>query len=391
MSKNNPTKHKRRDDARLTKTKQSASSNNKTRKRLKDPIVERLTPKKAKKQRPRLRFREAFQKTRTRMWERKLNRVKIHTSFRRSYREDYDRPLKAPGLVSHAVSTLKIVFKNWKLFLPLLCIVVGANIVVGGLMDEDTYTTIQDSLEESNEALQYGELGRLAKSSMLLISTVTTGGLKNNLSDVQKLIAILLFIVVWLVVIFVLRHLFAGNHPKLRDALYNAMTPFISTLLVIALIFVHLLPIMFFVILYSTARDTDFLSQPLYAFVFWVFGALLILLSCHLLPVSILSLVAVSVPGIYPLPAIHAATDLIQGRRTQFIIRILFMILFLAVIWVIIMVPLNYIDLVAKDHIEFIEGIPFIPLCLQIMTTFSAIYVTAYIYLFYRRMLDDPN
>ena len=47
-------------------------------------------------------------------------RVRLHKSFRRSYREDYVRDLEVPGIMYHIFATFKIIFKNWKLFLPLL-------------------------------------------------------------------------------------------------------------------------------------------------------------------------------------------------------------------------------------------------------------------------------
>ena len=336
-------------------------------------------------------FKESFVEHREKIWENKRARLKLHKSFRRSYREDYRRDLNAPGLVQHAWSTLKIIFKNWKLFLPLLVMVVAMNIILVGLLSEDTYKTFQDTLDESYKSLQNGELGRVAKSGLLLISTVSTGGLTRGMNEVQQVFAVLLIALTWLVTIYYLRHLLAGNKPRFRDGIYNACTPLISSLLVIALIFVHLVPIFIFIIAYSAAITTGFLETPLYAFVFWLFGGLLLLLSAYLLPVSITSLVAVSVPGIYPMTAINASTDLLQGRRTKFIIRIIFAIIFLAVIWVIVLLPLLWLDLLLKEHFEWLAGFPFASLCLQIMTTFTAIYLTAYIYLFYRRMLDDPN
>lgn len=336
-------------------------------------------------------MKEAFYATREKIWAKKRARLKLHHSFKRSYREDYVRGLQAPGLVAHATSTLKIIFKNWKLFGGLLAIIVFMNVVFVGLMSEDTYQTVQDSIDESSEVLQYGEVGRVAKSGLLLISTVATGGLTKGMTEVQQVFAFFFSAVTILVVVYYLRHLMAGNHPKIRDGLYNALTPLISTMLVLILIFIHLIPIFLFTIVYSTAIATDFLSQPLYAFLFWLFGSLLILLSAYLLPGSILALCASTVPGIYPMQAVHATTDMIQGRRTKFIIRMFFAMLFMAVIWVIVMLPLIWFDLVLKQNIEWVEGIPFIPLMLQIMTTFTVIYLTSYVYLFYRRMLDDPE
>ena len=340
---------------------------------------------------PRKSFKEAFYAEREKIWNKKRERLKLHHSFKRSYREDYSRGLQAPGLVAHAMSTLKIIFKNWKLFFGFLIIIVAMNILFVGLMSEETYQTVQDSIDESSEVLQYGEIGRLAKSGLLLISTVTTGGLTKGMTEVQQVFAFFFGAVTILVTIYYLRHLMAGNHPRLRDGLYNALTPLISTMLVLILVFIHMIPIFIFMIVYSTALATDFLSQPLYAFLFWLFGSLLLLLSAYLLPGSILAICATTVPGIYPMQAVNATTDLIQGRRTKFIIRVLFSIVFVAVIWVIVMLPLIYLDLFLKQNIEWLEGVPFVPFLLQIMTVFTIIYITAYIYLFYRRMLDDPE
>lgn len=336
-------------------------------------------------------FRLNFERYRAKVWRQKNARVRLHHSFRRSYREDYVRPLSAPGLLAHAVNALKIIFKNWRLFGLLLLFIVFANIFLVGIMSEDTYTAVQDSLDESYSALKSGELGRLAKSAMLVVSTVSTGGLSRGLSEVQQVFAGFLFALVWLISIYFLRHLLAGHKVRFRDGLFNALTPLISVFVCLFILFIHAIPILFFIIAYSTAIATDFLSQPLYAFLFWLFGGLLLLLSAYLLPVSLLALLAVTAPGVYPAPALAAATDLIQGRRTKFIIRFVFMFLFLAVIWVAVMLPLTWLDLLLKNMNDFFQGFPFIPLCLQLMTVFSFIYISTYMYLFYRRMLDDAT
>ena len=374
MSKNktkNPTKT-------ATKTAKSTKKNKKTEK----PI------KKTRKT-----FKQAFYEKREKIWDKKRARLKLHHSFKRSYREDYQRELEAPGLVQHAMTTLKIIFRNWKLFLPLLLMIVFLNIAFVGLMSEETYKTFQDTLKESYSSLEEGEIGRVAEAGLLLVSTVTTGGLTRGMNEVQQVFFIIFVAITWLITIYFLRHLLAGNKPKFRDGVYNALAPLLSSLLIIALIFIHLIPVFVFVIVYSAAIQTGFLETPLYAFVFWLFSVLLLLLSSYLLPVSITSLVAVTVPGIYPMTAINATTDLMQGRRTKFIIRILFSLVFIGVMWVIVMMPIMWLDLFLKDSIEWWANLqaPVASFFLQIMTTFSIIYFTSYIYLFYRRMLDDPN
>ena len=92
------------------------------------------TMKKTKKQKNYKTFKEAYNETREKVWDRKRARVKLHHSFRRSYREDYKRPLKAPGLLAHANTSLKVVMTNWKLFGALLIFIVVCNVLFVGIM-----------------------------------------------------------------------------------------------------------------------------------------------------------------------------------------------------------------------------------------------------------------
>lgn len=336
-------------------------------------------------------FKQAFRDSREKVWDKKRARVRLHRSFRRSYREDYKRGLRAPGLVSHALTSLKIIFRNWKLFGLLMLVVVIANILFVGIMSEENYQTYQDSLDLSSEVNGYGELGRFAKSGMLFLSSITTAGLSSSIGDVQILFLIIFVLMLWLITTYFLRHILAGNKPRFRDGLYNAFAPIISVLVVAVVLFIHLIPFFVFLILYSTAVATDFLSQPLYCFLFWLLGSLLILLSLHLVPISLISLSSVTVPGIYPMQAIHAATDLIQGRRTKYIIRIVFFFLVLAILWVVVMLPITWLDLWMKEEMGWLVNTPIVPFFLQCMTAFSIIYTTSYFYLFYRRMLENED
>lgn len=333
-------------------------------------------------------FKEAFKESKEKVAARKRSRVRLHRSFRRSYREDYNRPFEGPGLLSHAVTSFKIIFKNWKIFLPLVLLVAVLNVFLVGLMNEDTFVQLQKSIDETSEDIQMGKLGTFAKSGLLLVSTITTGGLAQNQTEVQQIFATLLFIITWLVTIYLLRHILAKHKVKLRDGLYNALAPFISTLIVGLVIFIEAIPAMIVIIAYSAAVATDFLSTPFYALIFFIFAALLTLLSVYLISSSLVAMVAVSAPGLYPLVAIHTANDLLAGRRIKFIIRVLYLIVTLVVVWVIVMLPLIALDLFLKSILPVLSGLPFVSFELLVMSCFSTVYATAYLYLYYRRLLD---
>jgi hypothetical protein len=312
----------------------------------------------------------------------------FHKSFKRSYREDYvRRETPTPGIMHHILSSFKIIFKNWRLFLPLLIIVVIFNVLFTGIMSESSYQQFQSALDESSEYVTGGSLDNVAKAGLLLISTVTTGGLSEDTTESATVFAVLSFMIIWLVTIFLLRHRLAGKKVKLRDGLYNAMTPLISSFVVFLVALIQCIPIFLLIIAYSAAVQTKFLATPFYALVFFIFTAVMILISGYLLSSSIMAFVAVSAPGLYPMRALRAASELMIGRRTKFILRFIALIFAIAIVWVIVMLPLVLFDLWMKTF-EWTANIPFIPICLNIMTCFTFIYVTTYLYLYYRWMLN---
>ena len=314
------------------------------------------------------------------------SKVNPHKSFRRSYREDYRRDLDVPGIMYHVLATFRILFKNWKLFLPLIVIAVILNVVLVGIMSESGYVQFREILDQTSSEVVDGDIGNVAKAGLLLVSTVTTGGLSSESSESSVVFGVLIFLILWLTTIFLLRHRLAEHKVKLRDGLYNAMTPLISTFLVFAVAVVQCIPIFILVVVYSAAVQTEFLATPFYALLFFIFAALMIVISGYLLSGTLMALVAVSAPGLYPMKAIRTASDLMMGRRVKLILRLVALALTLALMWVIVMLPLILFDLMMKQF-EWTAGVPFVPICFAAMTCFTYIYGAAYLYLYYRWML----
>lgn len=335
-------------------------------------------------------FKTAYNKKRAQIHTQKKQRIRLHRSFKRSHREDYARNFEAPGLLQHSADTVKMIFANnhWRTFILLTIIMVILNIGLVGLMSEDMYVEFQDTLDETSQDISVGNLGNVAKAGLLLVSTITTGGLNQGMSEVQQIFAVIIFLLVWLTTIYLVRHFLVGHKLKLRDAFYNACTPLVSTFCVLAVVFLQSIPIIIVIITYSAAISTDFLATPFYALVYFIFAALMILLSGYWLSSSLIALVAVTAPGLYPLTAIRSASDMMAGRRIKFIIRLIFLLISLIIFWVIIMLPIILFDMWLKGCFGWLEGAPIVSVCLLIMTCLSFIYIATYIYLYYRRMLD---
>ena len=334
-------------------------------------------------------FRKCFERIKKRFsFLKRPSKVNPHKSFKRSYREDYVRETEVPGIMYHIFATFKVLFKNWKLFLPLVILAVLFSAIFIGIMDEENYVQFQNILDETSAKLADGDIGNFAKAGLLLISTVTTGGLSGDSSEAAMVFGVLIFLIIWLVTIFLLRHILAGHKVKLRDGLYNAMTPLISTFVVFIVALIQCIPIFLLMIVLSAAIQTEFLSTPFYALLFFIFAALMILISGYLLSSSLIALIAISAPGLYPLKALNTASDLMMGRRVKFIIRLIALIIALVIVWLIVMMPLILFDLWMKQF-EWTQGIPFVPICLSVMTCFTGVYVTAYLYLYYRWLLES--
>ncbi len=338
--------------------------------------------------RPLRKLARSYKKLQTKIQSKRAGHVHLHKTFKRSYREDYQRKTETPGLLSHAMTTFQLIFKHWKTFFALIAIMTVAYIVLVGLLSEDLYQQFQTSIDETSAGLAQGQIGNFAKAGLLLISTITTGGLDTGMGEVQTVFMIALFLIMWLVTIYLLRHFLAGGKPKLRDALYNALGPFISTLLVFVVIFIQAIPLMLVAITYSAAIMTDFLSTPFYALVYFIFAALMVLLSVYLLSSSLVALVAVTAPGVYPMAALMNASDLMAGRRTRLILRLLYLLFVVAIIYLVAMLPIILIDLWLKNIWTWLAGWPIVPLALLIVTCFVFIYATTYLYRYYRWLLD---
>ncbi|MBR2839718.1 hypothetical protein IKE82_00050 [Candidatus Saccharibacteria bacterium] len=253
-----------------------------------------------------------------------------HKSFKRTYREDYVRALNIPGMGQHIYEAFAMLLGHWKMF--------------GGLV---------------------------------VLSTLLMALAMGTLTETTAVFAVLIFLMIWLVTIFLVRHLMAGHKVGLRDGLYNAMTPLLSSLVVFVVIVVECLPICLVMIAYAAAVKTEFFSMPFYALLFFVFAGLMIVLSGYLLSSSLIALIAVSAPGLYPWKALTTASELMMGRRIRFILRLIALGLVLGVIWAVVILPLAALKL----PMEVLSVV------MALLGCFSSVYATIYLYLYYRYLL----
>ena len=318
--------------------------------------------------------------------ERVVKAKSPHKTFKRTYREDYQRETELPGIMHHIFASFRVIFRNYKLFLPFLILMAVISILLVGLMGESSYSELKDGVERSSAE----GTSSVTKAWTMLLFTFSTGGLAGESKEVTMVFSVLIFLAIWLVTIFILRQEMAGHKIKLRDALYNAMTPLFSTLAIFVVVAIECIPFLILLIVYSAAVQTDFLTTPFYTLLFFGFAALMITLSGYLLSSSIIALLATSAPGLYPVVALDASSELMMGRRIRFVIRLGALILTALIMWIVVMMPLILFDMFMKQF-AWTSEIPFIPIRLVIMTCFTEIYVTTYLYKYYRYLLEHDS
>ena len=311
-----------------------------------------------------------------------------HRSFRLTRRRDYSRSLTLPGhwaFTSHVYRNLR---QNRKMFLLLALVYAIFTAIMVGAASQDTYTTLTDTLRQTGTDVFQGNLGELGKAGLLFV-TAATGGLSQTLTEVQQVYAGLIALLTWLTTVWLLRNLLAGHEVKLRDGLYNAAAPLLSTLVVALLLVVQLLPLALALIGYSAALSSGLLSGGVEAMLFWIVAGMLGLLSLYWMMSTFIALIVVTLPGMYPFQAIKTAGDLVIGRRFRILLRIIWMAITVIVAWVLVMIPVILFDTWLKGLWPAIQGLPIIPFVLLGLGSLTIVWSASYVYLLYRKVVAD--
>lgn len=332
--------------------------------------------------------KKAFTKTKKRVESFLVRRP--HRSFKVTRRRDYTRSLKLPGYFSFTNYVRKTLWTNRKTFILLSLVYAIVTAVMVGIVSQTSYSTLTDTLRTTSGDLFVGSWGEISKASLLLL-TAMTGGMSQNLTDVQQIYAGIIMLLTWLTSVWLLRNILAGRKVKVRDGLYNSGSPMLSTFLVALLFVVQLLPLALALIAYSAAATSGLLLGGVEAMLFWIAAGLLCLLSLYWITGTIFAMIIITLPGMYPYQAIKAAGDLVVGRRLRILLRFLWMVFIAILAWVIIMIPVILLDGWIKSVWSAVNWLPIVPVVLLALSSMTIIWVSSYVYLLYRKVVADDS
>jgi len=308
-----------------------------------------------------------------------------HASFRLTRRRDVPRNVKLPGYISFTYSACETLTKYWRPFVGILALYMIVSAVLVGTIDQTQYHSLTDSVKQFGPELFGGNLDAVTQT-VGLFGTVITGGFSSSLGDLQQFYAGLLILIFWLSIVWLLRHLLAGERVKVRDALYNSGAPIIATILVALFMIVQSLPAALGMIGFTAVTDAGFAGGGAAAMLFGIGAFLLVLLSLYWLTSSFFALMIVTLPGTYPYTAIRKGGDIVIGRRFPLLLRLLWLALIIIVLWAIVLIPILLLDNVLNS-----AWLPLVPVTVQLLGGVSLIFAITYIYLLYRKMIDGPR
>lgn len=308
-----------------------------------------------------------------------------HRSFRLTRRRDVPKKIILPGYISFGAEVLSTLWQHKRTFVPFTLLYMLLATLLVGIVQQDQYASFVDALKGFGPDIVGGDIDGVTQT-IALFGAAVTGGLSAPMDQAQQINMALLGIFSWLVVVWLLRQLLAGNTVSLRDGLYNAGAPFLSTLLIALLIAVQVLPAALAVIVYATAGSTGLLEGGVESMAFGLGTALLVVLSLYWISSSILAGIIVTLPGTYPMAAIRTAGDLAFGRRTSLLFRLLWLGLLLLFLWAVVLIPVLLLD-----NTLSIDWLPLVPITVQLLGAISVVVGASYIYLLYRRMIDGNS
>ncbi len=309
-----------------------------------------------------------------------------HRSFRRTRRRDYVRSLKLPGYWSFTAKVWLMLWRHRRLFSLLVLLYVLFIFLIGGVTNQATYQEISDLVNQSTGEVSRGVWGSVGQAGLLLVSAFVSPG---DISAEQQIYMSLIATMLWLTVVWLLRDIMAGHKPRLRDGIYSAGAPIAASIVVAVVGVIQLVPVGIVALVYSGLTSVGLLSEGVGLMIFWTFAVLVATLVLYWMTPTFLALVIVTLPGMYPMRALKVASDVVVGRRLRILYRILWMLLMVVLAWAAVMIPITLLDVALKNALSAIKSVPIVPVVAVIMSSVTAMWAATYIYLLYRRIIDD--
>ncbi len=314
---------------------------------------------------------------------RESRQLAVHKSFSLTRRRDLPEKPNIEGIFRFTGYVGKTVWQNKALFGRFLLLYVVAAILFAGLVQSQNIKSTTETVDTLNA--DGTVVGPLLKAAMVTATSLTSTLVGSSLTDIQQLYMSVLYLFACLVVIWLLRQRLADNTVKLRDALYNAGAPVVAIVALIGVGILQLVPLAIMTLLFSTAVANGILTGGIPTALFSIALFLFAVLTLYFLLTTLFAALVATIPGTYPMRVYKTAKQIVVGQRLRLLTRMLWLVVVIVVFWFVLLVPiavtLNALSLNTATFLSIFSHVAF---------GCSILFGSAYFYLLYRRMIDDP-
>lgn len=273
-------------------------------------------------------------------------------SFKKTSRKKKKKAEKTTELIR---SSLRFFADNWRVLGIILLVYAGSYFVLA-------YATpninLPDLFNRANEAGSSIGLGRKLQALSGAIFSY-----RSNATDFARWAQFFLAIIFSLVFIHAIREIHKGNNLRARDALYSGTSNLIPFVMGMSMIALQLIPFTFIAVAYNIGMSRGLFIGLMEKYGATIFLILSGLLTFWFIPTAIVSLYAVTLPGVYPSRAMQAVRIMVSQRRLEVITHLILFILFIFLSYLVLLLLLvTYLPRFANLSLDlfFLVALPLI-------------------------------
>ena len=283
------------------------------------------------------------------------------------------RRVPVPSAFKLFMNSMRLLAGHWEVFGGLLAIFAILNLLlVGGLTGASELQGAKDNLDNTAN----GPFSKLS-TGLNLFTFLVASGTGTTAAGVANAYQILALIVISLAIIWACRQLYAGKAVRVRDGFYQGMSPLITSILVLLVASLQLLPMLLGLFLYDSLISGGVLTVAWEQAIIALVSVGLIALSIYWVLATVFALYIVTLPGMTPLAAISSARSIVRFRRGLILRKLLFLLIALVVPAAIILVPVSIYVTIAAVPVYFM------------LTVVAIGVIHAYLYNLYRALIAE--
>ncbi len=273
-------------------------------------------------------------------------------SFKKERRAKTPKIEKSSKLI---IDSFKFLGRHWKTFTILLFFYIVSYFILAYARPNIDLPSLFKEANSAGTQVGVGDKLKTLSSAMFTY--------RGNAGDFARWAQFFLAVIFSLVFIYAIRELKQGKQIRARDALYGGTGNLVPFMMNIGLIALQLIPFTMVSVIYNIGMSRQLFVNNLEKFSATVILVLAGLLTFWFIPTAIISLYAITLPGVYPSRTMQAVRIMVSRRRLEVLKNLLVFILFITLSYLILLLMLvTYIPAIANLSLDlfFLIALPMI-------------------------------